>query len=285
VSLFIASLNSGSNGNCYYIGNQNEAVLIDGGLSCRETEKRLKRLNLDIKKIKGIFISHEHADHIMGVVNLSKKHKLPVYITPATKQFGNLEIESDLVISFRGYEPVTIGDLSVTGFPKFHDASDPHSFLVSSPDANLPDKSVNVGVFTDIGVPCEHVIRHFEQCHAAFLEANYDEEMLDKGGYPIALKNRIRGGEGHLSNAQALQLFTSYRAVHMSHLFLSHLSQHNNSPKLVQSLFEAHAGNTKIIVASRQKETEVFTIQHLGPLNEKITSISAKFSYQLDLFR
>lgn len=285
MSLFTASLNSGSNGNCYYIGNNNEAVLIDGGISCRETEKRMKRLNLDLKKVKAVFITHEHADHIMGVVNLSKKHKLPVYITPTTKRFGNLAIEEDLVIPFRAYEPVTIGNLTVTGFPKFHDAGDPHSFIVTAPDLVHTDTLVTVGVFTDIGVPCEHVIRHFEKCHAAFLETNYDGEMLEKGGYPIALKNRIRGDQGHLSNAQALELFTSYRPAHMSHLFLSHLSQHNNSPKLVQSLFEAHAGNTKIIVASRQRETEVYPIMHLGKLNEPVKSKSTRFSYQLDLFR
>ena len=284
MSLFTASLNSGSNGNCYYIGNNNEAVLIDGGLSCRETEKRLKRLNLDIKKVKAVFITHEHADHIMGIVKLSKKHKLPVYITPATKRFGNLEIEEELVIPFRAYENISIGNLKVVGFPKLHDAGDPHSFVVSSPDGNHPDKSVTIGVFTDIGVPCDNVIRNFEQCHAAFLEANYDEDMLNKGGYPIALKNRIRGGHGHLSNAQALQLFTNYRPPHMSHLFLAHLSQHNNSPKLVQSLFDEHAGNTKIIVASRHRETEVYHIQHTEKVNEPVKS-KTRFSHQLDLFR
>ncbi len=85
MSLYIASLNSGSNGNCYYIGNDNEAVLIDAGLSCRETEKRMKRLGLWIKKVKAIFVSHEHTDHIFGIPVLSKKYQLPVYINVSSR--------------------------------------------------------------------------------------------------------------------------------------------------------------------------------------------------------
>ena len=100
MSLQIASLNSGSNANCYYIGNKNEAVLIDAGLSCRETDKRMKRLGLDISSVKAIFISHEHADHIAGLQVLSKKYKLPVYITQNTLRNCNLEIEKRSYIFF-----------------------------------------------------------------------------------------------------------------------------------------------------------------------------------------
>jgi phosphoribosyl 1,2-cyclic phosphodiesterase len=286
MALQATSLNSGSNGNCYYIGNASEAVLIDGGLSCRETEKRMKRLNLDLKKVKGIFISHEHADHVVGVSRLSQKHNLPVYITPATERFGNIDIAPHLVMTFRAYEPVTLGNLSITAFPKFHDASDPHSFMVSGPDDYHQNQSVNIGVFTDIGVPCHHVIRHFKQCHAAFLESNYDEQLLEKGRYPIALKKRIRGDYGHLSNTQALHLFANHRPPFMSHLFLSHLSQHNNSPEIVQELFEAHAGNTRIVVASRHRETEVYSVSNGGSVNvEEPKPALGGFAYQMELFR
>ena len=83
-SLFITSLNSGSNANCYYVGNDQEALLVDAGLSCRETEKRMKQLGLSLQKVKALFVSHEHADHISGVPGLSKKYQLPVYITEGT---------------------------------------------------------------------------------------------------------------------------------------------------------------------------------------------------------
>src|SRR5687767_13660583 len=129
MSLFIASLNSGSNGNCYYIGNNNEAVLVDVGISCRELEKRMKRLGLHINKIKAIFISHEHSDHISGVEVTSKKHQIPVYITTPTLKNGKLKLNESLVFSFTAYEPVSIGDLVITAFPKLHDAADPFSFI------------------------------------------------------------------------------------------------------------------------------------------------------------
>jgi phosphoribosyl 1,2-cyclic phosphodiesterase len=254
MSLFVASLNSGSNGNCYYVGNQDEAVLIDGGISCRETEKRMKRLGLSIKKVKAIFVSHEHGDHIHGVASLSKKHQLPVYITKDTLHHGKLTIREDRIFTLASDIAFPVGNLTVKAFPKFHDASDPYSFMVTG-------GTVNVGIFTDIGRPCENVIRHFSQCHAAFLESNYDEDMLENGGYPVALKNRIRGGRGHLSNRQALELFTTYRPSFMSHLFLSHLSRNNNKPKIVKDLFSPVAGHTEIIIASREKETKVYYIR------------------------
>ena len=257
MSLYITSLNSGSNGNCYYIGNDEEAIFVDAGISCRETEKRMLRLGLKMEKVKAIFISHEHTDHISGLPVLAKKYKLPVYITAGTLQHGQLDLEKQLVVPFQAYEAVQVGGLSVTAFPKFHDANDPHSFIVAS-------STETVGVFTDIGKPCDHLISHFQQCHAAFLEANYDEDMLMNGRYPIFLKNRIRGGEGHLSNAQALELFITHRPAFMSHLLLSHLSKDNNCPKLVKELFDRHTSNTSIVVASRFEETPVYRIDGAG---------------------
>jgi phosphoribosyl 1,2-cyclic phosphodiesterase len=254
MSMFICSLNSGSNANCYYLGNQEEAILVDGGLSCRETVKRLKRVGLSIKKVKAIFISHEHGDHVHGVSALSKKYHLPVYITHETLQQGRLEIAEDRVMALHPYDPVSIGNLCVTAFPKLHDACDPHSFVVEC-------SSVKVGIFTDIGAPCEHVIRHFEQCHAAFLEANYDDTLLTNGSYPVYLKNRIRGDKGHLSNEQALELFVRHKPHFMSHLFLSHLSRDNNSPRIVKNAFTRIAGETQIIIASRDKETRLYHIR------------------------
>jgi phosphoribosyl 1,2-cyclic phosphodiesterase len=250
--MLITSLNSGSNGNCYYVGNDREAILVDAGISCREIERRMKRLGLSMDKVKAVFVSHEHTDHIRGIPVLAHKYKLPVYITAPTQLHGRLHLSN--VIAFTAYEPVSVGDLTVTPFPKLHDASDPYSFIVTC-------NGVRVGVFTDIGSPCEHVIRHFSQCHAAFLETNYDEDMLANGKYPYYLKKRISGERGHLSNKQALELFKAHRPSYMSYLFLSHLSKENNCPNLVHDLFRLHAGNTRIIVASRFEETAVYRIE------------------------
>lgn len=252
MSLFIASLNSGSNGNCYYVGSRDEAVLVDVGISCRETEKRMKQLGLDIKNVKAIFVSHEHGDHIKGVSVLANKYKLPVYITTATAKNGPILIKH-LSKSFSADEPVHIGKLCITAFAKKHDAGDPHSFIISH-------NNVTVGVFTDIGIACGNVQRYFKQCHAVFLESNYDEVMLEKGRYPIHLKNRIRGGEGHLSNRQAAELFAAHKPAFMTHLLLSHLSKENNTPELAAASFAPYSKEVNITVASRYEASSVFHI-------------------------
>lgn len=253
MGLYITSLASGSNGNCYYIGNGQEAVLVDAGISCRETEARMSRLGLSMRQVKAIFISHEHADHIKGLPVLAKKYQLPVYITPVTYQRLRFGLEPGLVRAFEAHTPAQVGNLSITGFPKYHDAADPHSFIISG-------NGVNVGVFTDIGSPCAHVIQHFQQCHAAFLETNYCEDLLANGHYPYHLKKRISGNYGHLSNRQALNLFTGYKPAFMSHVLLGHLSKDNNCPKLVESLFTQHAGQTQVTVTTRYAESPVFLV-------------------------
>lgn len=278
MSLFISSLNSGSNANCYYIGNNKEAVLIDAGLSCRETERRMKQLGLSIERVKAIFVSHEHSDHITGVPGISKKYRLPVYITGATLANSNIPIEPQLVNDFKKNKPVKIGDLSVIPFRKSHDAADPHSFIVSG-------HGISIGIITDIGYACKQVIKYFGQCQAAFLESNYCAEMLANGNYPWHLQQRISSDEGHLSNAQALELFTNYRGTDLRLLILSHLSKNNNNPELVKSLFKKQAGNTEIVVASRYTASPVFRIEgNANPVPLRTKSRKQPDERQLSLF-
>jgi phosphoribosyl 1,2-cyclic phosphodiesterase len=275
-TLYITSLNSGSNGNCYYVGNEQEAVLIDAGISCKETEIRMNRLGLSMEKVKALFISHEHSDHIRGVCVMAKKYNIPVYITPGTLLNCKFKLKENLVRNLRSYEIVNVGSLNITAFPKIHDAAEPHSFMVACGDTK-------VGIFTDLGNVCNHLVNHFKQCDAAFLEANYDEEMLHNGSYPYYLKKRISGGEGHLSNKQALDLFITHKPAQMTHLLLSHLSKDNNSPQLVQQLFDTHAGDTKIVVASRYEETPVFAIG-TGVLNAVVEISPLNLQGQLSLY-
>ncbi len=275
MSLFIASLNSGSNGNCYYIGNGQEAVLVDAGISCREIERRLANLSLRIENVKAIFVSHEHSDHISGVTVLARKHQLPVYITSATLKSSRLPLPASQVCSFSFNQAVTIGALSITAFGKEHDAADPCSFIVEG-------GGVTVGVLTDIGTTCKEVVRYFKQCHAAFLESNYDTQMLEEGNYPFHLKRRIRGGKGHLSNSEALELLTNHRHENLSHVILSHLSENNNCPLLVEQLFSTAIKDIHICVASRSVETPLFHIQ--APKSKHVVKEIRQMTVQLELF-
>lgn len=275
MSLFIASLNSGSNGNCYYVGNGREAILVDAGISCRETERRMARLGLPMSTVKAIFVSHEHTDHIAGLPVLARKYKLPVYLTQAMIPHSGLDAAVHHIELFRSDDLVEIGDLQVKCFSKLHDACDPHSFTVSGGE-------ITVGVFTDLGRCCNNLVAHFRQCHAAFLEANYDVEMLNSGRYPYFLKKRISGGHGHLSNDEALNLFLTHKPAFMSHLLLAHLSKDNNCPELVQKLFGSRAGATRVAVASRYHESEVHHITGEMPLAD--ASFEAPVAVQMSLF-
>lgn len=279
MGMYFTSLNSGSNANCYYVSNGNEAVLIDAGLSCRETEKRMKRLGLAMEQVKAIFISHEHSDHITGLEVLSRKHKLPVYISEKTLANSSLSIDPSLVRYFGKDETVAVDQLQIKCFSKSHDAADPFSFMISS-------QNINVAVITDIGYACKQVLHYFQQSHAVFLESNYCETMLANGDYPYHLKRRISSDHGHLSNAQALDLFLNYRTPQLSYLILSHLSKNNNTPQTVDTLFQPHAGNTKVIVASRYEESALFSIDADPVVRRSFMSAKKKPSNesQLSLF-
>ncbi len=253
MALYFASLNTGSNGNCFYIGNEEHAVLVDVGLSCKETLIRLNRLGLAIENVKAIFISHEHSDHIKGLSVISKKYQIPVYITLKTLLNSGLNLPEHLVNFFETDEIISIENLNIKAFAKFHDAAEPHSFVIG----NAQNK---IGVFTDIGNVCENLTLHFKDCDAVFLEANYDEDMLEKGRYPYYLKHRIRSGNGHLSNSKALELFKNHQSEKLRYLFLSHLSKDNNCPDLVYNLFKSHSLQTEVFVASRHEETSVFIL-------------------------
>ncbi len=275
MAVFIASLNSGSNGNCYYVGNETDAVLIDAGISCREIEIRMKKCGLNIQLLRAIFVSHEHGDHIKGISVIANRYKIPVYITPATAKHGPKLIKH-ISKPFFSHQPIQISSLSIIPFSKEHDAADPHSFIVSS-------SGINIAVITDIGIVCNHVIHYFKQCHAAFLESNYDEILLETGRYSALLKNRIRGGKGHISNKQALKLLDEHSAPHLTHLLLSHLSAENNSPALALQTFSNHLNNINISVASRYQASEVFKIEPTVTFNVK-TVPSNPSSTQLGLF-
>ena len=278
MAMKIASLNSGSNANCYYIGNDHNALLIDTGLSCRETEKRLLRLGIDIRSIDAVFITHEHNDHVSGLPSLIKKYRLPVYLTKGTLTNLPVPVEKDQACVISPGDKIPIGSLQVHTFTKHHDAAEPCSLLVS-------DGTHCIGVMTDIGHSCKEVKKHFSLCDAVFLESNYCEEMLRNSKYPESLKKRIQGRDGHLSNDQALELFRKHRSKRLQHLILSHLSQNNNTHEIARNTFANHLGSTLLTIASRYKESGLLSLSVQKNNKRSVTGPLGKFvSTQLKLF-
>lgn len=249
----ICAIASGSNGNCYYVGDENEAVLIDAGVSRKQILLRMQERGLDPAKVKGVFISHEHADHIRGVKVLSKVLDIPVYMTKGTfDQLWNPYRPGKYGIFTPG-EALNVGGITIHPFLKKHDAANPCSFTVE-----IGGK--HIGVMTDIGEVCDNVSQHFETCHAVFLESNYDEEMLEKGTYPYPLKVRVKSDVGHLSNRQAFDLVSNHAGEQLEYVFLSHLSGDNNTPELALSAFESIKDQYNFRLTSRSEASEIIVM-------------------------
>ncbi|MFO8002318.1 MAG: MBL fold metallo-hydrolase [Marinilabilia sp.] len=250
----ICALASGSNGNCYYIGNNRDAVLVDAGISRRQVLQRMKERGLDPSKIRAVFISHEHADHFRGIRVLSKHLDIPVFMTrPAyEKSWGP---NRPAKISF--FDPgdiLKVGGFNIYTFLKQHDAAQPCSFRIEHDE-------LNVGIMTDIGEPCQNVQHHFSTCQALFLESNYDEDMLWNGAYPLYLKNRVASAFGHLSNKQACELLTSYGGDDLQVVFLSHLSEDNNRPEIAMEAFQGVKNKYQVKLTNRYAPAELFRLE------------------------
>ncbi|MCF6365916.1 MAG: MBL fold metallo-hydrolase [Bacteroidales bacterium] len=246
----ICALASGSNGNCYYIGNEENAVLIDAGIYYKRLIERLDDAGLDKNKIKAIFISHEHTDHIQGARSTSNKLGIPVYYTKKTFHKSYNKNKAQNFIFFEPGTPHIIGNIKVYSFKKNHDAIDPCSFRIE-----IDNK--NIGVMTDIGKVDEILQTEFSKCDAVFLESNYDEDMLQNGLYPYHLKQRVSSYDGHLSNIQALELVKNYASPKLKAILLSHISAANNTHETVSEVFSGLNGKYDIKLTSRQKISEV----------------------------
>ncbi len=251
--LEICAIASGSNGNCYYIGNENDAVLVDAGISAKNIVNRMKEKGLLPSKVKALFISHEHADHMRGARVFGKKLNIPVYITVKTWHGSYKNLRPDQPKFFVPGGTVAVGDLEVISFTKKHDAAEPCSFRVEH-------RGISVGIFTDIGTPCDNVTAQIARCDALFLETNYDEKMLWEGRYPWHLKKRIASDFGHLSNRQALSLLGKFATEKLKCIFLSHLSKENNTPEIALREISVLQNRFQIKLTSRYEASEVYVL-------------------------
>jgi len=250
------SLASGSNGNSYFIQTGDDCFLIDAGISCKQIVLRLKKIGHDMSDIKGVFITHEHADHIRGLDVLTRKYKIPAYITKKTANALRFPITNHRYI--KADDKIRINNTIIKSFSKNHDAVEPCSFQVNY-------KNKNITVLTDVGIACEKVKKHIKDSSIIFLETNYDEQMLMEGRYPIYLKKRISSDIGHLSNYDSSLLILEHASSELKHIFLSHISENNNTPELAYKTFSSLISQRKDIkpsttITSRYKVSEIFRI-------------------------
>jgi phosphoribosyl 1,2-cyclic phosphodiesterase len=230
VTLRFASIGSGSKGNCLVAEVGETRVLVDCGLTPRETEKRLAKLGLAPADITGILVTHEHDDHAGQAYAFASLHKVPVWLTWGTqaalaesgKPPGEVQTRS-----IDGRTAFAIDALQVQPYTVPHDAREPVQFV-------LTDGAFRLGVLTDIGASTAHVEAVLSGCDALVLECNHDLDMIWGGDYPKWLKERITGPFGHLSNLQAERLLAALDRSKLKHVFAAHLSAHNNSPALAR---------------------------------------------------
>lgn len=249
----VCALASGSNGNCYYIGTDKEAILVDAGISRRQVMKRMKEMKLDIANVKAVFISHEHSDHIRGLRVLCDLHNIQAYLTRNTLDRAHRNYHPKTAHVFKAGDVVTIGGFKVHTFGKNHDAVDPCSFRVEV-------NNKHIGVMTDIGVACNNLKEHLAACHVAFLESNYDERLLEEGPYPYHLKQRVKSDKGHLSNKQAADLVEEVTSPLLKTIFLSHISADNNRVEIAIKAFDHLSDKYQILPTNRYAPSELLTI-------------------------
>ncbi|MDA3787154.1 MAG: MBL fold metallo-hydrolase [Desulfobacula sp.] len=244
-SFCICPLASGSKGNSLFVSCRNSSILIDAGLSGIEIERRLNVLNINPESLTAIIITHEHSDHVKGVGILSRRFKLPVYITQKTYEAArNLGKIEDLCF-FECGTPFEIDQILVSPFSTSHDATDPAGLT-------LEYNGHKIGIATDLGIVTSLVKEHLKNSHILYLESNHDPDMLINGSYPWHLKQRIKGRTGHLSNMDAGILLSEIRTEGLKHVILAHLSEENNCPqKAVQEILKSLNGSNVVLHVAR----------------------------------
>lgn len=249
------SLQSGSNGNSIYVEAAGQRLLFDAGISGACAERRMAAYGRDIRDVDAVIISHDHVDHVRSAGIFQRKFGLPVYMTLPTQQatWCSLGRLSD-VRHFTSGDALSFGHVVVHTVRTAHDAADGVAFVVESEGKRL-------GILTDLGHPFGGLAELISSVDAAYLECNYDPEMLEFGQYPDSLKARIRGAGGHLSNDESHDLVRSCGRRRPKWIAVAHLSQDNNRPDLAVSAVRQAVGTSyPVYHASRYESSELLEL-------------------------
>lgn len=263
-----AFIASGSSGNAFFIRSGTTSFLIDAGVSARRIEQALKQYDTSPEQLTGIFISHEHKDHIQGLEVLIKRYDLPVYMNQKTYHALPEKLKQHLHGKWHEFPTGTrhrFESLQIETFAVSHDAEDPMMFrFVEDPLG----EGLSLTFVTDTGYISDKMKAAMGEAHVYVLEANHDESMLRIGSYPWYLKQRILSDEGHLSNVAASYVLSELLTKKTLRIHLAHLSQENNFPDLArlvveQTILSEHGRDVRSMlhVASAKQPTALFTIE------------------------
>ncbi len=259
------SLASGSNGNCYFIGDGRSRILLDLGISAKQAETALKEINIDPGSIRAVLVTHEHSDHIRGIGVWARRYRIPILGSERTLQVMS-GMSSLGMIPGEFLYPVRLGkrynleSLVIEPFAPFHDAVDPLGYSIQA-------QGKRITVMTDTGMVSAEMEALLNISDLVVLESNYDPQMLEYGPYPPLLKRRIKSNIGHLSNVDCGRVLQRVFQVNPNlTVLLGHLSEENNRPDLALSTVRelAAAGSEEmtqqIRLTVRGGRTEVYTI-------------------------
>jgi len=252
MAVSVSVLASGSRGNSAVVQTSTTRILVDAGISCRETFKRMKVLEEDPRCLSAILITHEHCDHIYGLATLAKKLKIPVFMTGATHQCWARAMRDENGVRptlerlevFAAGKSFQVGDIAITPFTIPHDAADPVGFTFRA-------EGVKIGFATDLGYVPASVRDHLRRCEVLIMESNHDVEMLRVGPYPWSVKQRVMSRVGHLSNDALAEFFTNDYDGEAAYVVLAHLSEHNNHPEIARRAAEKALGPRRTLLHNR----------------------------------
>lgn len=216
-------LASGSKGNCIYFGTRKTKILIDAGISGAATQRKLGEIGVSLEEIKGIVISHEHTDHIVGLKTLAFRYKIPVFANAETAKgiYASLGSCPQFKIFTTG-ESFTFEDIEIHPFSVQHDTVDPVAFTLTT-------NGLKIGICTDLGFPSTLVRSHLKGCDYLMVESNHEPSMVHASSRPPIYKQRVLGRSGHLSNEACASLIAEVMGDNLKHIHLGHLSQECNS--------------------------------------------------------
>ena len=271
----VISLQSGSNGNSFYVQAGKQQFLFDAGITGSLAEQRLASHGKEIREIDGLFISHGHRDHCQAMGVYHRKFGHSIFLTEQTLFQAKRDHKLGLINGLHFFKPgetVDFGQVQIHTIPTPHDALDSVAFVIEHRQRRL-------GILTDIGHVFEGLPQVLAQLDAVIIESNYDPEMLSQSHYPLWLKRRVRGKGGHLSNDDAAIALRDANVAKLQWVCLCHLSEENNQPEIALRTHRQTLGDdVQLHVASRYEASEILTIDYEQPAKEKWNPVNDRVS-------